>query len=359
MKLIEKLEKIEKRIRDIEQEISDPETVKNQERYQKLTRELAQIRPVVEKFLVYKRTDREISEMENSLSGKELDPEMKALFQQELENLKPQRASLMEEIEDLLFQESDPNMGRDVIMEIRAGTGGEEAALFAADLFRMYSRYAGDKKLGVEVMDSNPTGKGGFKEIIFGISGLGAYPLLKYEMGIHRVQRVPDTEANGRVHTSAVTVAVMPEAEETEVSINPADLKIDVFRASGAGGQHVNKTESAVRITHVPTGVVVQCQDERSQHKNKEKAMRVLRARLYDAAQQKHHNEMAKQRKEQVGSGDRSGKIRTYNYPDQRVTDHRIGLTLHALNDILDGHLDDIVQALKKHEREQKLMDTA
>lgn len=357
MRLIEKLEKIEKRIRDIEQEISDPDTVKNQERYQKMTRELSQIRPVVEKFQVYKKIDKEITGIEHSLEEKGLDAEMKSLFHHELQELKPQRASLMEEIEDLLFQESDPNMGRDVIVEIRAGTGGEEAALFAAELFRMYSRYAVDHKLAVDIMESTPTGKGGFREVIFGISGVGAYPLLKYEMGIHRVQRVPDTEANGRVHTSAVTVAVMPEAEETEVSINPTDLKIDVYRASGAGGQHVNKTESAVRITHMPTGVVVQCQDERSQHKNKEKAMRVLRARLYDAAQQKHHNEMAKQRKEQVGSGDRSGKIRTYNYPDQRVTDHRIGLTLHALNDILDGHLDDIVLALKKHEREQKLMD--
>jgi peptide chain release factor 1 len=359
MKLRSKLEKIEHRARDIEQEVSAPETMKDQMRYQKLTRELAGIRPVVEKFIVYKKTDSEISGLEHSLEDKTLDVEMRQLMEQELEELRKTRAKLEEDIEDLLFQEADPNQTRDTIIEVRAGTGGEEAALFCADLFRMFSRYATAKKLSVEVMDSNPTGKGGFKEIVFAINGPGAYGFFKYEMGIHRVQRVPATEANGRIHTSAVTVAVLPEADETEVTINPADLKIDVYRASGAGGQHVNKTESAVRITHMPTGVVVQCQDERSQHKNKEKAMRVLRARLYDAAQQKHHEEMAKQRRDQIGSGDRSGKIRTYNYPDQRVTDHRIGLTLHALNDILDGHLDDLVQALRQHEREQKLNDAA
>ncbi len=359
MRLFGRLEKIEQRIRNIEQEISDPATVKDQNRYQKLTRELAEIRPVVEKFSAYKKTEKELVDLEHSLQDKNLDAEMRGLFEQELKVLKENRQTLAQEIEDLLLQEDDPNQSRDVIVEVRAGTGGEEAALFAADLFRMYSRYASAKNLSIEIMDSNPTGKGGFKEIIFGVNGTGAYKFFKYEMGIHRVQRVPETEANGRVHTSAVTVAVLPEADETEIDINPADLKIDVYRASGAGGQHVNKTESAVRITHIPTGVVVQCQDERSQHKNKTKALRVLRARLYDAAQQKHHSEMAKQRKEQVGSGDRSGKIRTYNYPDQRVTDHRIGLTLHALNDILDGHLDPMVHALRQHEREQKLTDAA
>lgn len=359
MSLIGKLERIERRIRDIEQEISDPVTVKDQTRYQKLTRELAAIRPVVEHFALYKKTDKEITDLEHSLEDKGLDSEMRQLFEQEYKDLKVSRDKIMTEIEDLLFEEDDPNKGRDVIVEIRAGTGGEEASLFAGDLFRMYSKYAVAKKLGVEVMDSSTSGKGGLKDITFSINGAGAYPLMKYEMGIHRVQRVPETEANGRVHTSAVTVAVLPEADEAEVNISPTDLRIDVYRASGAGGQHVNKTESAVRITHIPTGVVVQCQDERSQHKNKAKAMRVLRARLYDAAQQKHHDEMAKQRKEQVGSGDRSGKIRTYNYPDQRVTDHRIGLTLHALNDILDGHLDDIVHALRQHEREKKLTDAA
>lgn len=356
-KLIGKLERVEKRIYDIEHEISNPEAVKDQERYQKLTRELAQIRPLAERFQMLKKSEKEIVDLQHSLQGKQLDAEMRALFEQELKALKEKRQTLADEIEDLLFQEADPHQNRNVIIEIRAGTGGEEAALFAADLFRMYSRYAAAKNLSLEVMDSNPTGKGGFKEIIFGVNGFQAYPFFKYEMGIHRVQRVPDTEASGRIHTSAVTVAVLPEADETEIDINPADLKIDVYRASGAGGQHVNKTESAVRITHIPSGVVVQCQDERSQHKNKTKAMRVLRARLYDAAQQKHANELAKQRKDQIGSGDRSGKIRTYNYPDQRVTDHRIGLTLHALDDILDGHLDDIVLALKRYEREQKLTE--
>ncbi len=352
MRFTETLEKIERKIRDIESEMSNPDAVKDTVRYQKLMRELADLRPAGEAWASYKKADREAVELRASLDS--LDREMRKLVEEELELLEKKKQELVTEIEDLLIKESDPNRGRDCIVEIRAGTGGEEAALFAADLFRMYSRYASNKKLAVEVMDSSTTGKGGLKEIIFSVSGPGSYPCFKYEMGIHRVQRVPDTEASGRIHTSAVTVAVMPEAEEVDI-----DLKIDVFRASGAGGQHVNKTESAVRITHVPTGVVVSCQDERSQHKNKEKAMRVLRARLYDAAQQKYHNEMAKQRKEQVGSGDRSGKIRTYNFPDSRVTDHRIGLTLHALGDILDGSLDELVQALERDERDRKLREVA
>ena len=263
------------------------------------------------------------------------------------------------ELEDLLLQESDANTKRDVIVEIRAGTGGEEAALFVADLYRMYSKFAAEKKLKIDVMNSNPTGKGGFKELIFGISGTQPYSLFKYEKGIHRVQRVPETESSGRIHTSAVTVAVLPEADETEVEIEPKDLKIDVFRASGAGGQHVNKTESAVRITHLPTGMVVSCQDERSQHKNKTKALRVLRARIFEITQLEHQKQMAKERKQQVGSGDRSGKIRTYNFLDRRVTDHRIGLTLHDLDDILNGHLDKIVEALAQHERTQRLINAA
>lgn len=359
MRLLNKLENIEQRLRNIEQEVSDPATIKDQAKFQKLTRELAALRPVADMFFAFRKVDREMTDLEHTLADKNLDAEMKKLCEDELNELRPQKQKLIQDIEDLLLQESDPNQGRDVIVEVRAGTGGEEAALFVADLFRMYSKYATSKNLSVEVLDSSGTGKGGFKDVVFGVSGIGAYPAFKYEMGIHRVQRVPETEANGRIHTSAVTVAVMPEVDEAEININPVDLKIDVYRASGAGGQHVNKTESAVRITHMPTGVVVQCQDERSQHKNKEKAMRVLRARLYDAAQQKRHDEMAKARKEQVGSGDRSGKIRTYNYPDQRVTDHRIGLTLHALGDILDGHLDDLVHAMRRHEREQKLTDAA
>lgn len=359
MKFLSRLEKVEQKIRDLETEMGNPDAVKDQPRYMKIMRELADLKPVGEAYAAYRKADKEAQELRAQLQDDAVDREMKKLYEEELEALEKRKEELVGKIEDQLLKESDPNRGRDCIIEIRAGTGGEEAALFAADLFRMYSRYASKKKLGVEVMDSNPTGKGGFKEIIFGVSGPGSYPAFKYEMGIHRVQRVPDTEASGRVHTSAVTVAVMPEAEETEVTINPADLKIDVFRASGAGGQHVNKTESAVRITHIPTGVVVSCQDERSQHKNKAKAMRVLRARLFDAAQQKHQNEMAKQRKEQVGSGDRSGKIRTYNFPDQRVTDHRIGLTLHALDDILEGSLDELVHALERDEKDRKLREVA
>ena len=265
----------------------------------------------------------------------------------------------MARLEDILLKESDPNQTRDVILEIRAGTGGEEAALFVADLFRMYSKYAVSRRLSVEVINVSPTGKGGFKEIIFSISGTGAYELFKYESGIHRVQRVPETESSGRIHTSAVTVAMLVEADETEIQIEPKDLRIDVFRASGAGGQHVNKTESAVRITHIPTGFVVSCQDERSQHKNKAKAMRVLRARIYEMRQEQLHQEQAKARKQQVGSGDRSGKIRTYNFLDRRVTDHRIGLTLHDLDDILNGHLDVLVQPLAQHERMQRLTNAA
>ncbi|MSR77086.1 MAG: peptide chain release factor 1 [Candidatus Omnitrophica bacterium] len=355
MILLPKLEKIFARSKELEQQLSDPSVAQSQ--YQKLSKELAGLRPVVIAYEDFLKIDRELKTVTDALLDKGLDTEMKSLYQDEQRVLSQTRQEIVTKIEDLLLKGDDPNQSRDVIMEIRAGTGGNEAALFAADLFRMYSRFAVDHRLVTEVMDSNPTGIGGFKEIIFGVSGDDAYGKLKYEMGIHRVQRVPATEASGRVHTSAVTVAVLPEATETEIIINPVDLRIDVFRASGAGGQHVNKTESAVRITHMPTGVVVSCQDERSQHKNKEKAMRVLRARLFDAKQQQQHDEMAKKRKDQIGSGDRSGKIRTYNFPDQRVTDHRIGLTLHSLNDILDGHLDELVAALAYDEKQRRLKE--
>ncbi len=359
MKFRPRLEGLEQKFRTIETELSDPEVLKDQSRYQKLVKELSELRPVVTLFEAYKKAEKEAGELTHALEEKGLEAEMRKLYSDELEHLRSRQEGLTREIENELLKGSDPDYSRDLIMEIRAGTGGEEAALFAANLFRMYSKFAAEHKLKVEVMDSNPTGKGGLKEMIFGVSGRGAYSIFKFESGIHRVQRVPETEASGRIHTSAVTVAVLPEANETELDINPTDLRIDVYRASGAGGQHVNKTESAVRITHLPSGVVVQCQDERSQHKNKAKAMRVLRARLYDDMKQKQASEMAKQRKEQVGSGDRSGKIRTYNFPDQRVTDHRIGLTLHALDDILDGHLDELVGALEQHERERKLTDAA
>lgn len=355
----DKLEKTEKRLAQIEHEISQPEVVKDQTKYQKLTKEMAEIRPLVGAYAEYRRVEAELAALSEELNGKKLDAEMRDLYREEEKSLKQQKEALLEQIETMLIRDDDPRAGRDVIAEIRAGTGGEEAALFVADLFRMYSRYAASLGLKLEVMDSNPTGIGGFKEVIFAVSGAGAYAKFKYESGIHRVQRVPATEASGRVHTSAVTVAIMAEADETEINIDPADLKIDVYRASGAGGQHVNKTESAVRITHLPTGVVVQCQDERSQHKNKARAMRVLRARLYEAEQERRQLEQSRERKAQIGSGDRSGKIRTYNYPDQRVTDHRIGLTLHSLNDILNGHLDEMVGALERDERNRKLMSAA
>ncbi len=356
---LERLQKIQDRLRGIEEEISNPAIVNDQARYQKLMKELSDLRPVVATFESYQRIEKELVDLKHGLDEKKMDAEMRKLYGEEEKALEQKKETMRVELENYLLQESDENAGRDCIVEIRAGTGGEEAALFVADLFRMYSKYALQHNLQLEIMTSNPTGKGGFKELIFGVSGRQAYPLFKYESGIHRVQRVPETEASGRIHTSAVTVAILAEADETEIQIEPKDLRIDVFRASGAGGQHVNKTESAVRITHIPTGFVITCQDERSQHKNKTKAMRVLRARLYEMKQEQQHQEMAKVRKTQVGSGDRSGKIRTYNFLDSRVTDHRIGLTLHSLDDILDGHLDEIVQALTQHERMQKLSNAA
>lgn len=359
MLFLDNLVTIEKKVEAMEQELHDPDVVKDQTRYQKLMKDLTRFRPLVDKFRQYRKIDKEIQDLKQGLIDKSVAQEMRQLYEEEMRALENRRAHVLSELEDELFKESDPNAGRDVIVEIRAGTGGEEAALFGADLFRMYSKYAANHKLAVEVMDSNLTGRGGVKEIVFGVSGPGVYTLLKYESGIHRVQRVPETESSGRIHTSAVTVAVLPEVEETEIPIEPKDLKIDVFRASGAGGQHVNKTESAVRITHIPTGFVVTCQDERSQHKNKAKAMRVLRARLFEMRRSKQLEEIAKARKEQVGSGDRSGKIRTYNFPDQRVTDHRIGLTLHRLDDILDGNLDELVHAMEQHERARKIIDAA
>lgn len=358
-KLLIRLEKMRQRITELEKDLSDSAASQDRAQYQKLAKELAALKPAAESYESYLKLEKEAKDIAQALREKDLDPEIKKLYEEELNSLEAQGHRILEEIEGRLLKDSDPNASRDCILEIRAGTGGEEAALFASDLFRMYSKFASSRGLGLEVISSNPTGKGGFKEIIFSVSGGVPYLLFKYESGIHRVQRVPETEASGRIHTSAVTVAVFAEVDETEVEIDPSDLNIDVFRASGAGGQHVNKTESAVRITHVPTGIVVTCQDERSQHKNKTKALRVLRARLYDEMQQKQLREIARQRKEQVGSGDRSGKIRTYNFPDQRVTDHRIGLTLHSLDDILNGHLDELIQALYKSEKERKLMDGA
>ena len=353
--MIEKLEAIEQRYDKLNQLLSDPNIIAQQSEYQKFAREQSELSPIVAGIKELKTIVRQLRENETILV-EETDAEILALAKEELDALKKSRKTVEEKLKRLLLPK-DPRDGKSVIMEIRAGTGGEEAALFAANLFRMYSRHAEAHKWKTEILSTNITGKGGFKEIILSISGKGVYSRLKYESGTHRVQRVPETETQGRVHTSAVTVAIMPEAEEVDITINPADLKFDVFRASGPGGQSVNTTDSAVRITYVPTGLVVTCQDEKSQHKNKEKAMKVLRARLYDEVQKKQNDEMAKERKQQVGTGDRSGRIRTYNFSQERVTDHRIGLTLHKLSQILEGDLDSIIDSLALHFQAEALKE--
>jgi peptide chain release factor 1 len=355
MRIRERLEKTEARFVELEATLARPEATRDTYQLQRLSKEIAQIRPIVELFRRYRKLEKELAELRSNLANGQEDPAMRGLIEDEIKTLQSDLERINGQLEDMVLEGCEPDAARDVIVEIRAGTGGEEAALFSANLFRMYSQFAASHGLKVEVMDMSPTGIGGLKEVIFGVSGDRAYSLFKYESGIHRVQRVPKTEASGRIHTSAVTVAVLPEADETEIAIQPNDLRIDVYRASGAGGQHVNKTESAVRITHLPTGFVVACQDERSQHKNKAKAMRILRAKIYEFQKKKNDAEIAKNRREQVGSGDRSGKIRTYNYPDQRVTDHRIGLTLHDLSNIMEGHLDEIVKALAEDEKVHKL----
>lgn len=313
---------------------------------QKLARERAGISKLVETYRAYKKVEEEIKESHNLLT--ESDEEMRELAKAELQSLKERQAALEEEIKTLLLPQ-DPRDDKNIFLEIRAGTGGEEAALFAADLFRMYAKFAEMNRWRVEVMSQNPTGLGGFKEIIALIEGKKVYSRLKYESGVHRVQRVPVTESSGRIHTSAVTVAVLPEADEVEVEINPNDLRIDVYRSSGPGGQSVNTTDSAVRVTHIPTGLVVTCQDEKSQHKNKAKALKVLRARLLDQLMEEQHNEISEDRKSQVGSGDRSERVRTYNFPQNRITDHRLGLTLHRLDSVLEGDLAEVVDVLNAH----------
>ena len=309
--------------------------------------------PVVEKFREYRRIVSEIEDAE-AMYDEKLDDDMRALVMAELAELRPQREALEQELPVLLLPK-DPNDAKNVIVEIRGGVGGEEAALFAGDLFRMYTRYAEKQGWHVSLLDSNPTELGGFKEVAFSIEGYGAFSRMKYESGTHRVQRVPATESQGRIHTSAVTVAVLPEAEEVEVEIKAEDIRIDTYCAHGAGGQYVNRTETAVRITHFPTGIVVQCQDEKSQLKNKEQAMRVLRARVYEQKQQEQNDAMAADRKSQVGSGDRSERIRTYNFPQGRVTDHRIGLTLHKLDTVLNGELDELLNALITADQAEKM----
>lgn len=345
--MFDKLETIEQRYIEIEQKLCDPSVISNREQFTQLSRERAELEDLVPAYRKLKSILSDIAEYENAL--KSGDEDLRELAQAELPSLKESRENLKEEIQ-LLLLPKDPNDTKNVILEVRAGTGGEEASLFAADLFRMYARFAEGKGWKTEIMSSSDTDGGGFKEVVASISGKDVFSHLKYESGVHRVQRVPITESQGRIHTSAVTVAVLPEAEEVEVNIDEdKDLRIDVMRASGPGGQCVNTTDSAVRITHLPTGLVVVCQDEKSQHKNRSKAMKILRARLLDKLEAEQHEERASTRRSQVGSGDRSERIRTYNFPQGRVTDHRIGLTLHRLQTILAGELDELVSAVRAY----------
>ena len=351
--VLNKLQAVEDKYRELESLLGDPDVLADMPKWQRLSREHAALTPVVETFREYRSAVEGIAEDE-ALLETEKDDELRAMLSAELAELKAKKAQLDEEIPVLLLPR-DPNDSKNVIIEIRGGVGGEEAALFAADLFRMYTRYAERQGWQMELLDANETELGGFKEISFSVNGAGAYSRFKYESGTHRVQRVPVTESTGRIHTSAVTVAVLPEADEVEVEIKPNEIRIDTYRASGAGGQYVNRTDSAVRITHFPTGIVVQCQDEKSQLKNKEKALRVLRARVLEAAQQAQSSAQAADRKSQVGSGDRSERIRTYNFPQGRVTDHRIGLTLHRLEAVLDGDIEELLRGLITADQAEKM----
>ena len=355
--MFDKLEKIVERVQEIQTLLSDPAVVADQRRFRDLGKELRALEPIVASYQRYKKVDSDLRGSRDLLETVS-DPELKAMAQEEYETLTAKLAQLEEELK-LLIVPQDPNDSKNFIMEIRAGTGGEEAALFAADLYRMYTRFAERKGWKVELLDWNETGKGGFKEIVFSVSGEGAYGLMKYESGVHRVQRVPETEAQGRVHTSAASVVVLPEVEDVEIEINPADLQIDTYRSGGKGGQNVNKVETAVRITHRPSGIVVACQQERSQFQNRERAMKMLRAKLYEIKMSEQNASVAAQRKSMIKSGDRSDKIRTYNFPQNRVTDHRIGLTLYNLSGIIDGALDGMIEKLRVADRSEKLQAEA
>ena len=352
--MLDQLKSAEDRYEEISQMLTDPAVVGDSGRYRSLMKEYKSLTPIIEKYREYAAAGEAFREAKELLEAGGLDREFKEVVEEEYRDSQRKMDTAAEELKILLLPK-DPNDDRSVIVEIRGGAGGEEAALFAGSLYRMYSMYAAARGWKCELMSANETELGGYKEVVFLLDGDGAYSRMKYESGVHRVQRVPDTETQGRIHTSTATVAVLPEAGEVEVEINPADLQIDTYRASGAGGQHVNKTESAIRITHLPTGTVVECQDERSQHKNREKAMRVLRSRLYEAEQERQAAEIAADRKSQVGSGDRSERIRTYNFPQGRVSDHRIGLTLYKLDQVMDGDLDEIVDALITHDQAEKL----
>ena len=348
--MFQKLEEVEKRYDEITKKISDPEIINKQDEWKKLMKEHAEIEPVVLKYREYKKAKQAIEDARELLN----DPEMKELAEIDIAENKEKLPKLEEEIKILLIPK-DPNDDKNVICEIRGGAGGEEAALFAGTLFRMYSMYAEKKHWNLEVLNANETGLGGYKEISFMITGKGAYSRLKFESGVHRVQRVPDTEASGRIHTSTATVVVLPEVEDVDIEINPADIKMEVFRASGAGGQHINKTSSAVRLIHIPTGTVAECQTERSQFQNREYAMKLLRSRLYEEEKQKQDAEVANARKSQVGSGDRSEKIRTYNYPQGRITDHRIGFSIYQMENFLNGDLDEMIDNLITADTAEKL----
>lgn len=348
--MFDKLDFLEGRYSELNQRVSDPEVIADTALWSKLCKELSDLTPVVEKYREYKKANSDIEEAKELLGDKDFHD----MAELELADAR-QRLEDTTQLLKLLLLPQDPNDEKNVIMEIRAGAGGEEAALFAGVLLRMYSMYAESNRFKIEIIDQNETGLGGYKEVVFQVSGRGAYSKLKFESGVHRVQRVPETESGGRIHTSTVTVAVLPEAEEVDFEINTDDLRIDVYRASGAGGQHINKTESAVRITHIPTGVVVACQSERSQHQNKEAAMKILRSKLYEEMERKKNQELASERKNQVGTGDRSERIRTYNYPQGRVTDHRIGLTLYKLDAVLSGALDEIIDPLIAADQAEKL----
>ncbi|MGC8754062.1 MAG: peptide chain release factor 1 [Thermosulfidibacteraceae bacterium] len=350
---VEKLKEIEKKFEEINRKLESPEVFSDPEKIAILSKERKELEPLVEKFREYQNLIKELKECEFILDN-ESNEELIDLAKEEKKYLEERIEEVERELKILLLPK-DPNDEKNVFLEIRAAAGGEEAALFAADLFRMYAKYAEKKGWKVEIVDANVTGLGGFKEVVALIEGERVYSRLKYESGVHRVQRIPVTESGGRIHTSTATVAILPEAEDYEIEIREEDLKIETFRASGHGGQHVNVTDSAVRITHIPTGIVVQCQDERSQHKNKEKALRILRARLKDMMERKKQEELSQERRKQIGTGERSEKIRTYNFPQNRVTDHRIGLTLYKLEDILEGDLDELIDALTTYYQAEKI----